>query len=502
MKSYITLAVVAALGSISINAIAEAKYWVLKPVPVLRASDGTASPPPGPAGIALDHGLMPEGMLGKAYNFDFRTVTSIQGAGQDWSSVTWSLGGGALPTGLSLSNSGKLTGTPTVKTATAGSDFTVVGSYKTAIGQQVYTIKVGDAFLRVTQVDTGSTHTCAITTAGGAKCWGGNGSGQLGNNSTTQSNVPVDVVGLTAGVASISAGSTATCAVTAAGAAKCWGYNGNGQLGNNSTTQSRVPVDVVGLTSGVAAVSTGGSYSCAVTSTGGAKCWGSNAAGRLGNGSTTDSPVPVDVVGLSSGVVKISATDSHTCALTVSGSALCWGANSSGQLGTNSTVNSTVPVAVVGLNSGVAAISAGSGYSCAMTTSGGAKCWGSNGNGQLGNGSTTRSLVPVDVAGLTSGVASVSAGNSTACAVTTGGAAKCWGLGVFGQLGTGVWMAQSNVPVEVLGLSSGVASIASGLNHVCAAMASGAAKCWGSNGSAQLGNNASTDALEPVDVVD
>ncbi len=302
-----------ALTTITFSASGQTTYWVMKPIPSSRATSVT---PPLLAEIKLTTGILPEAKRGRFYAFDFKALTSIDGAGKDWSSVVWSLGEGALPTGMNLTSEGKLTGVPSAKTDPIGLDFTVVGSYKTANGQQAYTIKVGEALLQITQIAVGSTHVCGVTTAGGAKCWGSNASGQLGNNGTTRSPIPVDVVGLTSGVSQISAGATHTCAVTTTGGAKCWGYNGSGRLGNNSTTQAPVPVDVFGLTSGVASISAGGAHTCAVTASGGAKCWGENYYGRLGDASATDSSIPVDVFGLTSGVATVSTSDSHTCALT------------------------------------------------------------------------------------------------------------------------------------------------------------------------------------------
>ena len=200
-----------------------------------------------------------------------------------------------------------------------------------------------------TQISAGGGHTCAVTTAGGAKCWGDNGYGRLGDGTTTSRTTPVDVVGLTSGVAQISAGRNHTCAVTTAGGAKCWGYNGHGRLGDGTTTNRTTPVDVVGLTAGVAQISGGLYHTCAVTTAGGAKCWGNNGFGRLGDGTTTNRTTPVDVVGLTSGVAQISASFRQTCVVTTAGGAKCWGANEYGQLGDGTTTNRNTPVDVTGL---------------------------------------------------------------------------------------------------------------------------------------------------------
>jgi hypothetical protein len=253
----------------------------------------------------------------------------------------------------------------------------------------------------------------------------------------------------------LAAGGGYTCILTTSGGVKCWGYNSDGELGNNSTTSSSLPVDVSGLTSGVSAISTGGYHTCALTTGGGVKCWGENFYGELGNNSTTDSPVPMDVSGLTSGVSAIATGYLHTCALTIGGGLKCWGDNASGQLGNNSSTNSSVPVNVSGLTSGVSAISAGDYHTCALTTSGGVKCWGWNNYGQLGNNSTIDSHVPVDVSGLTSGVSAIAAGDLHTCALTTGGGVKCWGLNHYGQLGNNSTTdSQTFVQVSNLGASA------------------------------------------------
>ncbi|KVP75464.1 hypothetical protein WJ97_13990 [Burkholderia ubonensis] len=446
--------------------------------------------------VTLNGASIPKAKVGNAYaGFDFKPQVAVTGdTGYNLGQVGFTAAN--LPAGLSLNN-GVLSGTPTTPSAPAGASFQVVASYRGVTGQQTYTILVDSQYLTVTSIASGWGHTCAVTPSGGAKCWGYNYYGELGNNSTAQSNVPVDVVGLTSGVASISAGTYHTCAVTTAGGVKCWGYNYYGALGNNSTSNSSIPVDVYGLTSGAAKVSVGQYHSCAVTVGGGAKCWGMNNYGQLGNNSASQSNVPVDVSGLSSGVSSISGGTYHSCAVTAAGGAKCWGYNTSGQLGNNSTTQSLVPVDVYGLTSGVSSITSGSSYACAVTTAG-AKCWGDNLNGQLGNNSTTRSSVPVSVYGLASGVSSISAGSGHACALTTAGGVKCWGYNANGQLGNNS-TTQSLVPVDVYGLTSGVTRVAAGEWQTCASTAGGA-KCWGNNASGQLGISSTTQSNVPADV--
>jgi alpha-tubulin suppressor-like RCC1 family protein len=354
----------------------------------------------------------------------------------------------------------------------------------------------------VAAISAGGNHTCAITDGGAVKCWGYNGQGQLGDGTIVNSSTPEDVSGLSSGVAAISAGANHTCAVTTSGGVKCWGANYAGQLGDGTATNRSRPVDVSGLTSGVVAISAGGQHTCALTSAGGVKCWGANFSGQLGDGTTTDRSTPVDVSGLTSGVVAISAGGPHTCALTSTGGVKCWGDNGRGELGDGTTTNSSIPVDAVGLSFGVTAISAGNEkHTCAVTTSGGATCWGFNSSGQLGNGTLADSSVSVGVSDLGSGVVEIDAGGFHTCGVTSGGGAKCWGAGSSGQLGNGFPGTDSSTPVGVSGLSSGVGALSAGESHSCALMADGSVECWGYNGFGQLGDGTTTNAFSPVGVV-
>jgi len=175
-------------------------------------------------------------------------------------------------------------------------------------------------------------------------------------------------------------------------------------------------------------------------------CWGKNTSGQLGDGTTTHRNSPVPVSDLTSGVQAISAGTEHTCALTTSGGVYCWGSNHAGQLGDATTKNRLTPTAVVGLQSGVQAISAGNAHTCALTVGGNVKCWGNNMQGQLGNGANTIQTMPVTVLGLANATR-LDAGESHTCAATSDGAAYCWGYNALGQLGDGT-TSSSNVPVR------------------------------------------------------
>lgn len=243
-------------------------------------------------------------------------------------------------------------------------------------------------------IATGGSHACALQN-GKVRCWGNNSAGQLGTDGDQSTLVTVPLNG---NAESIALGESHSCALVG-GAVWCWGSNGLGQLGSNSTPASTSsPVKVVGLPSTVQAIAAGAGQTCAL-SNGGLFCWGWNGAGQLGDGTTIDRPTPIAVFGLSSGVQAVASGRAHTCAV-LNGGARCWGQNTAGQLGNNSTADSaSTPADVYGLSSGVLAITAGDSHTCALTSAG-VQCWGSNSYGELGNNSTTGSAIPVSVQGL------------------------------------------------------------------------------------------------------
>ncbi len=351
----------------------------------------------------------------------------------------------------------------------------------------------------VSNIAAGSYHTCGLTSGGGMKCWGNNEYGQLGDGTTIARTEPVEVSGLSSGVSDISTGLYHTCAVTTEGGAKCWGYNEASQLGDGTTIDRNTPVQVNGLTNGVSVITAGGLHTCALTSEGGVKCWGYNFYGQLGDGTPITRATPVDVSELSSGIINIALGSYHTCALTSEEGVKCWGRNDSGQLGDATITNRFNPVDTSGLISGVMTIAAGSYHTCALTSEGGVKCWGNNVNGRLGDGTTTDRYTPVDVNGLSSGVIAIAAGGSHTCALTSEGGVKCWGINGTGQLGDGTIISRT-VPVDVSGLSNGVTSISAGFYHTCIVTTEGGAKCWGYNSEGQLGDGTTANRYTPVQV--
>ena len=471
--------------------------------------------------------------------------------------------------------------------------------------------------VNLTQISTGDDHTCVLGSDSKAYCWGDNSSGQLGNNSTTKSLIPVAVAqgatpnGVT--LTHLSAGDDHTCALGSNSKAYCWGRNNDGQLGNNSTTNSSTPVAVsqgaipnnVNLTQ----ISASHYYTCALGSNSKTYCWGEGENSQLGTGSTMDTKVPAQVTtgytlklsdnnssmhyaydqadGFSNTQLKlrtpagpaglkpatlyshylqldsnpkpltyalaqphisahnpnqspqhtatnitttgsnftnlhpgdftqVSASDSHTCALGSNNQAYCWGKNSSGQLGNNSTSDSRVPVVVAQgvIPDGITLthFSTGRVHTCALGSNHKAYCWGSGGSGQLGNNSTSNYSTPVAVSqgAIPSGVnlTHISAGGTHTCALGSNGKAYCWGRNDYGQLGNGIggnYSDKSLIPIAVSqgAIPSGVnlTQISAGYDHTCALGSNHKAYCWGRGTYGQLGNNSASDPRVPIAVV-
>ncbi|MGA2286021.1 MAG: hypothetical protein ABSG55_07125 [Dehalococcoidia bacterium] len=274
------------------------------------------------------------------------------------------------------------------------------------------------ALAGLTHIRMGGFHGCGLTAQGGVECWGGDSDGELGDGKhgpTLVNPLPSPVIGLQRGVVAVTAGGGHSCALTSFGTVRCWGQNFYDQLGAISddkcqlqlgakgTPCSANPLEVHKLAGKAISVVAGGQFTCAIIADGSVQCWGLNLFGQLGAQAKDfcfDSPcsrTPLTVTGLDEPVTQLALGSGHACALTASGGVKCWGENISGELGDGTTASRSNAADVVGLQSGVVAIAVGDFHSCALMSSGGVKCWGANDIGELGDGTTTDSLVPVDV---------------------------------------------------------------------------------------------------------
>ena len=320
-----------------------------------------------------------------------------------------------------------------------------------------------------TQVAAGYSHSCGIGTNGATYCWGHNWSGELGNGTSSYGGISVPVaVNLPAGVSSftqLAAGASYSCAIGNNGLAYCWGGNGAGQLGNGTTTQSNTPVAVIlpAGVSGFTQVAAGYSHTCGIGTNGVTYCWGGNGAGQLGNGTTTQSNTPVAVilpVGVSN-FTQVVANGFHSCGIGNNGKAYCWGRNDSGQLGDGTTTQSSVPVAVsvpVGVSS-FTQVAAGYYHTCGIGTNGVTYCWGD---------SDSSTPLPVTLPAGVSNFTQVVAGAYYSCGIGNNGHAYCWGWNIYGQLGNGT-STDSSVPVAV-SMPAGVSNltqVTAGYWHSC-----------------------------------
>jgi len=321
----------------------------------------------------------------------------------------------------------------------------------TALVQQLSGALVG--------VETGYIHVCGLSSSGEAWCWGANSSGQLGIAGGRSADAPVQVRGgLRFDVLSV--GSHHACAIEGGGDAFCWGRGANGRLGSGGTQDQNAPVRVAGGLK-FSAVSSGGGHSCAVErGTHLAFCWGAGGSGRLGDGGTMQRNTPVRVASELT-FRSVDAGTDFSCGLTFDDRALCWGKGGEGQLGDGALNDALTPVEVSGglrfrtltVSGETSSAFAPSPHACALTVEGTAYCWGSNEYGQLGTstGNLPRSATPVAVDQSASGpFAAIAAGFGFTCAVDTSDAAWCWGFDGTGELGTGPGRQDSKTPLPVI----------------------------------------------------
>jgi len=373
----------------------------------------------------------------------------------------------------------------------------------------------------------------ALKSDGTVYAWGENSSGQLGNDTTTQSNIPVQVLkgasssatAYLTGIIAISGGSQHSLALKSDGTVYAWGDNSSGQLGNDTTVDSIVPVQVSGLTDVIAIAGSnardsggsGGTSSYALKSDGTVWAWGRNTYGQLGNNTTTQSNIPVQVLkGASSsatayltGITAIEGSDNHAVALKSDGTVWAWGRNLVGQLGDDTNVQRNTPVQVLkGASSsatpyltGVIAISSHGPWSLALKSDGTVWAWGFNATGQLGDGSGSTRFTPVQVlkgasssaTAYLTGVTAISAGPSHSLALKSDGTVYGWG-----SASNPTQLYNSNtVPVQVPGLTD-IAAIYHGYYAALALKKDGTIYAWGNNTYGNFGDNTTTRSVTPV----
>ncbi|MGB8861712.1 MAG: hypothetical protein WCC60_20830, partial [Ilumatobacteraceae bacterium] len=350
---------------------------------------------------------------------------------------------------------------------------------------------------------TNGGHTCAVSSESGTYCWGENYNGQLGSTTgaTNSDSIPARVT-TNLVFTTITGGAAHTCGLVGA-TAYCWGYNGYGQLGNNTLVDAATPVPVIGGLN-FSSIDAGAYHTCGITTAAVAAaidrqvyCWGNGTSGQLGNTASANSSIPVrvsDPLQTTTRAVSVSAGYTHTCAVALNSLAYCWGNGGNGQLGTAVGVftSQNVPTQVHALGTYTwTSISAGSYHTCGISSNGGniARCWGYNGSGGLGDGTTTQSPITVAVAGSLTTWSRITAGGFFSCG-STASFTQCWGDNGSGQLGSNEATNQSLTPVLVVGNLTFTA-LDAGSDHACGRTGSGLSSvmyCWGNNGGGRLGS--------------
>jgi len=468
------------------------------------ATDNTGNPPVpgfaltvGPAAVSLAPGAA--------------TTTSLRATrtGGLVAGINYVVNG--APTGLTTgitttaqTDSSLLTIAASATLAAGTYQLVVTGSAAGAVDRQV-TIAVtvtssGTGLAAVASIAAGE-HTCALATNGAAYCWGFNGNGEIGNDTISLVNpTPIAVAGnLVFQSLSVSQVAGISCGLTLTGAAYCWGDNTSAALGDGTTTRRLHPVAVAGGLS-FKSLSVGNAQVCAIAMNGSAWCWGTSANGSFGDGSTGVRLTPAPAAtGLT--FQSVVAGVDYACGLTTTGAAYCWGLGTVGQLGNGAFVSSTTPVAVAG-GLTFRSLAAAAGTMCGLTTDSRVYCWGDNFYGTVGDGTigsqqgSSRRLSPVPViGGLT--FESIAAGYETICAVTSAGAAYCWGYN-FGAVGDGGSDHRSSPSAVAGGLV--FRSVTSGAGYSCGVTVTNVGYCWGENGNGSLGDGSVTLRLQPSPV--
>lgn len=390
------------------------------------------------------------------------------------------------------------------------------------------------------QLSGGGSYGCAIVAGGTVKCWGLNTDGQLGLGDTANrgdgpgemgANLPAVDLGTGRTAVSISAGGQHTCAVLDNGSLKCWGINGSGQLGLGDNADrgdesgemgDALPAVDLGTGRTAVSVSAGTNHTCAVLDNGQVKCWGTSAQGQLGLGDTTQrgdgagemgDALPAVDLGTGRTAVAVSVSNFHTCVVLDDGSVKCWGSGANGRLGLGDTavrgdaageMGDALPAVSLGTGRTATAVAATNAGTCAVLDNASLKCWGQNSNGQLGQGDTADrgdgagemgDALPAISLGTGRTATSVSGGNSHTCARLDNGSVKCWGAGASGRTGYGDTTDRGdgpnemgdNLPGVALGTDRIATAVTTAAASTCARIDDGTVKCWGQGGLGRLG---------------
>ena len=344
------------------------------------------------------------------------------------------------------------------------------------------------------RIAVGEQHTCAIRNDNTIWCWGDNSLSQLGSSAhsgLTDTATPVQAAALGGGrvPSRIAAGLNHTCVLATDGTVWCWGHNGYGAIGVAGGNQTN-PVQV-SLASGAVSIAVGGFNSCAILLDGSVQCWGRNNFGQLGNGTSNSvaNPIPVTVSNIpgSFSVDHLEVGLYHACAISTTGGAWCWGYYLNKRLGTTAGSSALQPTATSSLSGSGRTVSAGGAHTCVLLAAETVTCFGSNTKGQLGQNTTTSENATPTVVSLSATASAVSAGNEFTCALLTTGAVECFGRNDVGQLGAGTTSVSRYTPGAVSGLSGTVVDIVAGATHACAVMSTGEVRCWGENAIGELG---------------
>ena len=364
-------------------------------------------------------------------------------------------------------------------------------------------------------------HSCVVTQMGKVHCWGLNNYGQLGQGNTVtlgDNELPklVPAVDLGADAVAVTAGESHTCALTTAGKVRCWGRSNVGQLGYGSVSsigdnEKPAVAGDVDLGGGlVKQISAGRDHTCALMQTGAVRCWGAATYGQTGYSNTVtigdnelaaaSGEVKLDAMNLKA--TQIAAGEYFTCALLENGKIRCWGYGANGSLGYGTLANigdNEFPAVAGPINLGAdaVAIAAGRRHACAITTDKNVRCWGLNGNGQLGYGhlntigdnETPNVVGDVNING--DKAIGLALGFAHSCALVEPDKVRCWGAGSFGQLGQGntLQIGDNEQPsvIAQINVGASLTLVASNWNHICARTAAGGVRCWGNNQYGQLG---------------